>query len=66
MNYETYYSIMEIMGVKLFDEFGNQNNLDDSQQKILKKAMEDYAERFPKSNAHLRIAMKFLTGQDFA
>ena len=57
---------MDVLGVKLFDEFGNQTSLDDSQQKVLKKTMEEYAERFPRSNAHLRIAMKFLTGHDFA
>jgi hypothetical protein len=52
VNYETYYAIMGVKGVKLFDEYGNKNTLDSTQQATLKETMEHYATSFPKVNAH--------------
>jgi hypothetical protein len=43
---------MAVKGVKLFDQYGNKNVLDASQQAILKETMEHYATMFPKVNAH--------------
>lgn len=65
VNYETYTKILAVKGVKLYDEYGLKCKLNADQQKIVKETMDHYKKAFPKVNAHQRIALKFLDGDDF-
>ena len=55
-----------IIGAKGIDLPENGGVLDEAQQAIVKGILEEYAEGFPKANAHLRIGLRYLTGDSFA
>ncbi len=67
MNCETYYSILKVHGVALFDQHGEKATLDAAQQAKLLETTDRYAELFPRVNAHTRIALRFASaGPAFA
>lgn len=64
-NYETYYKILDVRGVKLFNENGEKQILDSAQEEKMRQIMDVYVKGFGKVNAHQRICMKWLTGDYF-
>lgn len=65
-NYETYFKILKAKGVQLFDSRGNVQKLSSSDQEIVKQTVEKYQKSFPRVDAHIRLGMKWLEGDDFA
>ena len=51
-NYETYYKILDVRGVKLFNENGEKQILDSAQEEKMRQIMDVYVKGFGKVNAH--------------
>ena len=65
-NYDIYYKILSCKGVKLFDERGDFNKLSSDEKQILFSTISYYQKKFSKVDAHIRIAMKWIDGDDFS
>ena len=61
-NLETYYKIFEVKGIKLKEG----EALSSADQKNFKKFVHEYIEKAPKATAHLRLGIRFTTGDDFS
>ena len=59
-NLDTYYKILAVKGVDV-----KKAVLTSEEQAIAKKTLLDYAEKLPRVNSHLRLALRYLEGADF-
>ena len=64
-NYETYYKLISLKGVQLFDDFGKAVRLSSDDETKVFEVLQYYRKGFPKVDAHLRIGLTFLTGKNF-
>lgn len=65
VNYETYYKLIEVKGVQLFDKFGRTQRLSIADENKVFEVLQYYRMGFPKIDAHIRIGLTFLTGKNF-
>jgi len=64
-NYDTYYKILKTMGFELFDQYGAVKKQSADEQKRIKQTLLEYQKIWPRVDAHIRIAMKWVEGDDF-
>ena len=64
-NYDTYYKILEVMGFELFDQYGQVQKISAVAQKNLKATLLEYQKIWPRVDSHIRIAMKWVEGDEF-
>ena len=64
-NLDTYRKIIKSRGVELPADPAS-NPLSEAYQSVLKGILDDYRKGFPKTNAHLRLGLRYLTGDSFS
>ena len=65
VNFETYYKLIQLKGVQLFDSFERARLLNSDEEDKVFEVLQYYKKGFPKVNAHVRIGLTFLTGKHF-
>lgn len=65
VNFETYYKLIQLKGVQLFDSFEKPRLLSSDEEEKVFEVLQYYKKGFPKVNAHVRIGLTFLTGKHF-
>lgn len=63
-NLETYIKLLKAKGVKIPSSICDQ--MSESEQQLLKQELLFYAEKLPRINAHIRIGLRYLHGENFA
>jgi hypothetical protein len=62
VNFETYYKLIQLKGVQLFDSLDRPRLLSGDEEGKVNEVLQVYKKGFPKVNAHIRIGLTFLTG----
>jgi len=65
VNFETYYKLIQLKGVQLFDSFERPRLLSSDEEEKVFEVLQYYKKGFPKVNAHVRIGLTFLKGKHF-